>query len=51
MPNKVGGVVTLVIGLMSIVLMSCSTCYTKTKFNLYHNLLVSTAVVTFLLLT
>lgn len=50
-PNKIGGVVALVIGLARIVLLSIANSYKTARISLYHNFLVSNIVVVFLLLT
>lgn len=50
-PNKIGGVVALVMGLVRIVVLGCANRYDTVKINLYHNVLCCSALVVFLLLT
>lgn len=50
-PNKIGGVITLVMGLMRIVILRVVRNYKRIVTNKYHNFVVSSTATVFLLLT
>lgn len=50
-PNKIGGVVALVMGLVSIIVLGFTTTYQNNKVTLYHNFLISIILTVFILLT
>lgn len=50
-PNKIGGVIALVIGLVRILLLGCINSYQRVKTTIYHNFLIYNLLVVFLLLT